>query len=436
MYCGACARDAALARGLLRLGHQVEIVPLYTPLRLEGDESPTIAPVRMGGINAYLEQVLPFWRAAPAGVRNLLDNSRLLAFAARFAVSTKASDLGPMMVSVLRGIEGRQGRSIEEVARYVVRDGVPDLVSITNSLLSGVAPAIRRLADVPIVCALQGEDGFVDAAKEPWRSEARRLMQANARSIDAFLSPSRAYAEVMADYLAAPPEKFHLVRAGIETEPFRRSGRTRVHPFTIGYLSVITPAKGLDLLLEAVLELVEAGRDFELLIAGRVLDPRYGREVARRVAERGAGRVRFLGELTFEQKVQFLHSCSLLCVPTRLPESRGIVALEAQAAGVPVVVPNHGVFPEMLELTHGGRLFEPGDSRSLRQVLEGFLADPDAAWKMGAEGAEGVVQHFSAKVMVEQALEVFEAVRRPLGRHLSHTGTGDPSQAQAAQAAK
>ena len=35
MFCGACARDITLVRGLLSFGHDVEIIPLYTPLKIE-----------------------------------------------------------------------------------------------------------------------------------------------------------------------------------------------------------------------------------------------------------------------------------------------------------------------------------------------------------------------------------------------------------------
>jgi hypothetical protein len=69
-YCGACARDTAVAHGLQSRGHEVDFVSLYTPLR--ADRMPDGAcPVYYGGINVYLEQRLALFRHTPG----LLDRS-------------------------------------------------------------------------------------------------------------------------------------------------------------------------------------------------------------------------------------------------------------------------------------------------------------------------------------------------------------------------
>ena len=75
----------------------------------------------------------------------------------------------------------------------------------------------------------------------------------------------------MADYLAVPPERVRVIRAGIDASGYACVKPGRGTPFTIGYLSVITPGKGLDLLLEAFTTLVNAqGREAVLRIAGKV----------------------------------------------------------------------------------------------------------------------------------------------------------------------
>jgi len=409
MYCGACARDIALVRGLIERGHDVEVVPLYTPLRFDGPEPIATTPVMLGGINAYLEQYLPFWRWAPAWLRKPLDSPSVLSFATRFAVSTEASDLGPMIVSVLRGMEGKQRRSLCEVIRYVVETAKPDLVSVTNSLLTGVAPELKRLSGVPIVSALQGEDSFLDAAPEPHRSQARQVLRENARSVDLFISPSEAYASTMAEYLDVAPERIRVVRTGIDPGPYRRSGRNRPYPFTIGYLSVITPAKGLDILIDTVLNLLKKGEKLELVIAGRVLDRAYWKDIVGRIdAAEQTSHVRYLGEVDFNDKVRFYKGCSVVCLPTRIAEARGVVALEAQASGVPVVVPDRGIFPEMLSLTGGGLLYPAGDTEALEAMLTDLIRNPERAIALGDAGAEGVPRHFSADQMVEGTLAVFE----------------------------
>ena len=112
MYCGACARDAALARALIRLGHDVEIIPLYTPLRDDAGVLPT-APVFYGGISVALQQASRLFRRAPAWVGSALDSPALLRAVSRFAIEVRAENLGPMTVSVLAGRDGRQGRELD-----------------------------------------------------------------------------------------------------------------------------------------------------------------------------------------------------------------------------------------------------------------------------------------------------------------------------------
>ena len=64
-YCGSCLRDNALARELLRQGHDVTLVPIYTPTRTD---EPNVSEERVlyGGINVYLQQKVPLFRRTPA----------------------------------------------------------------------------------------------------------------------------------------------------------------------------------------------------------------------------------------------------------------------------------------------------------------------------------------------------------------------------------
>jgi len=105
-----------------------------------------------------------------------------------------------------------------------------------------------------------------------------------------------------------------------------------------------------------------------------------------------ADRVEFLGELDRAEKVAFLHSLSALVQPSIKPEVLGTVALEAQAAGLPVVAPDDGVFPEMLAATGGGLLFAPTDADGLAARLAGLIDDEDAADAMGDSGAQAVAR--------------------------------------------
>ena len=159
-YCGVCARDVTLARALTASGHDVQLIPLYTPVRADGPD-PSSTRVFYGGINVYLQQRSALFGMVPAFIARLLDKPALLRLVSRFAVRTRPEDLGPLTVSVLEGADGRQCGELDRLIRHLEREARPDVVNLSNSLLSGLAPAVRGRLGVPVVCTLQGEDQFV-----------------------------------------------------------------------------------------------------------------------------------------------------------------------------------------------------------------------------------------------------------------------------------
>lgn len=411
MRCGACARDLTLVRGLSRRGHQVSIIPLYTPLRDDatGKSFPT-APVFYGGINVYLQQMAPALGRAPRFLTHLLDSPALLNLASSFAVKTTPADLGPMTVSVLAGQNGRQKRELAKLLRFLASDGRPDIVNITNSLLSGIAPAIKQQMRVPVVCTLQGEDEFVSAMPPEHAAEARRLMRENAASIDLFFAPGEAHAARMVELMGLPKEKVRVVRTGVETNGLAGSSVTPpAPPHVIGYLSVITPGKGLDLLVEAFRQLLAGGLDVRLRIAGQLLDKKYWKQVSAAASE-VSDRVEYVGEVMPSAKGGFLRSLHVFALPSRFAEARGLAAMEAMAVGTPVVVPDSGVFPEAIELTGGGRLFESGNATDLAKHIGALLADPDLRRRTGVQAAEGIARFYSAEDMTTSVEQAYAAL--------------------------
>lgn len=393
MHCGACARDVHMLRGLIQRGHDVQVIPLYTPLRIEGEGLPTDA-VFLGGLNAWLQQQSGFFRALPPALDRILDHPGLLRFISRYAISTDASSLGAMTVSVLAGRDGRQRKEFARLVTHLRAQPLPDLFVITNLLLAGFAPELKREFGLPVICQLQGEDSFIDATREPHRSRAWELMRAAASSVDRFVAPCADYAGRMSELLSLPPGKVQTIRTGLDLDAYRRAGVPPTEPFTIGYLSSILPAKGLDLLLDALQILVAQGRPVRLRIAGAVMAPRYWRDLQRRLADPDlAAHVEVVGELDLAAKIAFLQSCSVFCQPSRIYEVRGLTVLEALATGAPVVAPDKGVFPETLALTGGGLLFEAGDARAMAAALARFQDEPDLAATLTAQTPEALARY-------------------------------------------
>src|SRR5581483_2527875 len=97
--------------------------------------------------------------------------------------------------------------------------------------------------------------------------------------------------------------------------------------------------------------------------------------------------------------VSFLQTLDVLSVPTTYHEPKGLYVLEALANGVPVAQPRHGSFPELVEMTGGGVLVEPGNADELAVAWRRLLEDRAQAEEMGRRGQGVVRERFHAPRM-------------------------------------
>ncbi len=124
-------------------------------------------------------------------------------------------------------------------------------------------------------------------------------------------------------------------------------------------------------------------------------------------------RFEYLGELDRPGKIAFLQSLDVFSVPTVYRESKGLYLLEAWANGVPVVLPRHGAFPEMIEDTGGGLLFEPGSPPALAEALKQMIQNPDFAAQCGRRAQQIVHQRYNADIMARRMVELYKKVKIP-----------------------
>lgn len=168
---------------------------------------------------------------------------------------------------------------------------------------------------------------------------------------------------------------------GIDLAHFAALGRAPTDPPTIAFLGRVVPIKGVDV-LHAAMKLVE--RPWRLVVAG----PHEGVDPAARARIRiqlgDDRRIEVPGVLGPDARDQLLREASVLVVPSRvLPNGRSegtpLVALEALAAGVPVVASHVGGLAE-LPVTH----VPPDDPRALATAIEHVLDHPPPRQDMAA----------------------------------------------------
>jgi glycosyltransferase involved in cell wall biosynthesis len=278
----------------------------------------------------------------------------------------------------------------------------------------GTAARIRAELGVPVLCSLQGEDIFFDDLSEPYRTRVLDGLRRKAADVDGFIVPSRYYAGHMAERLQIPHARMHHVRLGLNLAGFgERPAADSGRPFCVGYLARVCPEKGLHLLVQAFWLLVQAvGRDaLRLRVAGAPgqRDRAYLDGILGQIRAWGIeDLVEYRGELDRNGKSEFLRGLHVLSVPTTYREPKGLYVLEALAHGVPVVQPEHGAFPELLEATGGGLLVEPGSAEALAAGLGRLLDDPRRREELGRRGKRVVHDAFHDRAMGLETLRVYE----------------------------
>ena len=415
MFCGSCMHDNTLAAALVRLGVDIQLIPTYTPIRTD-EHDVSVDRVFFGGVNVYLQQKFPLFRHLPPLLDRLLDRPWFLRWVTSRGISIDPRELGALTVSMLRGSHGYQGKEVRRLCRWLESDLNPDLVVLTNILIGGCIPEIKRRLQVPVLVTLQGDDVFLDSLCPPYRDQALEQIRGLVGSVDGFLVNSSYYAQYMVDYLGLPPERVHRVPLGIQTEDFQRDCHATPDPAgrprRIGYLARLSPEKGLHVLVDAFLDLRRrAGcEDVQLHVAGWLGDDHRGYAEAEFAKLEAAGlqdAFRYAGSLDREAKIDFLAGLDVFSVPATYRDPKGLYVLEAMAAGVPVVQPRHGAFPELLEHTGGGCLTEPDDAASLANTLYELLRDEQRRRAMGAAGQAAVFESFNARRMAQATLETY-----------------------------
>lgn len=232
------------------------------------------------------------------------------------------------------------------------------------------------------------------------------LGRLTARCVDRVLAPSAATAaELVADYgveeagwvpnatggLAATPDPPGTAAAEVTTDspPLLFVGRLRIR-------------KGVEVLLEALRELVDAGSPGRAWIAG---EGEHRAALEERAASLGLGddRVRFLGRISAAEVRALLARAAALVVPSTY-EGMPLVVLEAMEAGRPVIASRVSGIPEVVVDGETGWLVPPEDPPMLARCLKEALADPAERRRRGLAGRERVLARFRP----ERAAELWE----------------------------
>lgn len=243
------------------------------------------------------------------------------------------------------------------------------------------------------------------------------------RMVDAVVAISEGVRTVLLQ-AGVEPGRIHLIPSGVDVGRFeaadamRSAARARYgifgQEFVVVMIASLETRKGHAVLLDALGALAD--------IAVRALCAGTGSQAAVLAARRDAlglrDRVRFLGQVAAVPEL--LAAADVVVLPS-LQEGLGVAAIEAMAAGRPLIVSRAGGLPEVVGDGVAGLLVEPGDAAGLAAALRRVARDPATARALGDAGRARARERFSVEAMA--------SATRALYRRLARTDDGAIGQA-------
>ena len=293
----------------------------------------------------------------------------------------------------------------------------PDLVHTHCSVPGIVGRVAARLAGVPVVMHTVHGFAFHDGSRGPGAAAAIAVERFVGGLTDVMLSQNHEDMDRALRHRIVAEPRLQWVGNGIALEPFlAATPRHDAHaPVVITCVARMEPVKNHALLFEAAAKLKASGRSFELWLVGGG----EGRErCVRQVSDLGlADHVHFLG---YRDDIPQLLSRSDVAVLTSLKEGIPRAALEAMAAGLPMVATRVTGTREVVRDGDTGFLVDVDDVAGFAGALARLADDPELRARMGARGREVARAEFDEALIVRRLEHVYRT-------SLARRGSGVPS---------
>lgn len=378
-------------------------IPLYLPPDRSSSEKTFENEVFFGAISMFLREKVPFLKNMPVFLEKFFDCRPFLKLASRMAGTTRTEGLEDLTLNMIEGDNAFRKNEVNRLIRYILRDGKPDIIHLSNALILGLARQLKKRLDISIVCSLLNEDDWIDDMVEPYRGRAWELIAKEAVHVDRFITPSNYYKEVFIKNTGLKGDNISVVPLGLDPEKIETGTPSERAP-SIGYFCRVNNHNGFDKLVDAFIKIKSENiiPDVTLHVCGGYTgdDKPFIMEQIRKI--RGAGfqkSVRIYPEFQGDKKIEFFNNVDVISVPVRKYDGYGLYILEANNAGVPVVQPATGAFPEIIDITGGGIIYSPDSIEELSGALVKLLNDKDLRAKLGKKGQEIVRNELSLNKM-------------------------------------
>jgi glycosyltransferase involved in cell wall biosynthesis len=390
-YCGNCYRDMLYLRAMRKVpGTTAKAIPLYLPPGKNTSEYGFDDKVFFGAISLYLREKVKLLRNMPAFLDKLFDSGPLLNLAARQAGTTRTEGMEELTLNMITGGSAFRANEVDRLVKYLGNDGFPDVIHMSNALIIGLAKQLKKRINVKIVCSLLNEDDWIDEMAEPYRGRAWEMIARESEAIDYFVTPSNYYKEMFIEKTGMKGDNIAVVPLGFDPDP-TEGQKKEVKPPAVGYFCRVSHMNGFDKLVDAFIEL-KSGTDLKDLTlhvcGGSTSDDKtfISSQIKKIREKRFEKSVRIYPEFQGNGKMEFFNNINVISVPVRKYDGYGLYILEANGAGVPVVQPATGAFPEIIKTTGGGIIYSPDTTGELASSLLKVLKDDVLRKKLGETG--------------------------------------------------
>lgn len=232
--------------------------------------------------------------------------------------------------------------------------------------------------------------GFVHRREGQWQFKRLGTLQALQQlhhHFDALVVGSPYMVQQTKDH-GLPEHKVHLMPLYYQrpslSSPVQTTPTIPTAPFRLLFVGQLLQGKGLDILFRALHTLKTSAQcpDFRLDILGRGSQEQKLKDLVHQLGLQN--QVHFAGWV--EDKSAYWQAAQALVLPSRTPETFGLVGLEAMAHGIPVIASDVGGIRTWLTHGYNGDLFPSGDVRALANCLRNALHNPKQSHKKGQQG--------------------------------------------------
>jgi glycosyltransferase involved in cell wall biosynthesis len=237
-------------------------------------------------------------------------------------------------------------------------------------------------------------------------------MHQKAMEVDAFISVSRYFAKKMIQLLNLPQEKVYTLHLGVAPDDydFIPIGQK---PNNIGYLSRMCHENGFHILVDAFIHLKKNPefKDVKLIATGGFTgdDASYLKAIRKKLRKANLQHdVEFHQSFEGEGRKEFFKKVSVISVPVLKGEAFGIYLLESMASGIPVVQPPMGAFPEIIEQSKGGVIYDQNTPERLSLSLQHLLSKRNITEELSLAGRKGVETNFNIHSLAKEMIGIYQ----------------------------